>query len=143
MMISTKTYDLFVSHAWRYGSEYIRLISLLDSADSFSYRNYSAPKDKPLHNLDNTDVTKKMEIKSAIDRKIRPVNCVLVISGMYTAYREWMQYELDTAVKMGKPIIGIIPWGAERIPTDVSSIAKEMVGWNTSSIVSAIKRWSL
>lgn len=139
-MICTKTYNLFISHAWRYSSEYEKLINLLDNADGFSYNNYSAPKDKPLHNLDSTDVTKKLEIKQAIDRKIRPVSCILVISGMYTAYREWMQYEIDSALKMGKPIIGIKPWGATQIPKAVASVAHEMVGWSTSSIVSAITR---
>ncbi len=139
-MIYTRTYNLFISHAWKYGSEYERLVGLLDGAPGFSYNNYSAPKHKPLHNLDSTDVTKKLEIKQAIDRKISPASCVLVISGMYVAYREWMQYEIDTAVRMNKPIIGVKPWGAERVPTAVSTVATEMVGWNTSSIVSAITK---
>lgn len=142
-MFYSKTYNLFISHAWKYGAEYDRLINLLDNADGFLYNNYSAPKEKPLHNLDNTNVTKRIDIQSAIDRKIRPASCVLVISGMYAAHREWMQYEIDTAVQMGKPIIGIRPWGSEMIPTAVSSIADEMVGWNTSSVVSAIKRLSV
>lgn len=139
-MFYSRTYNLFISHAWRYGDEYKRLTDLLDSAVGFSYNNYSAPKYKPLHNLDSTDVTKKFEIKQAIDRKILPSSCVLVISGMYAAHREWMQYEIDTAVRMNKPIIGIRPWGSERIPTAVGDAANEMVGWNTSSIISAIHR---
>lgn len=135
-----KVYNLFISHAWRYGDDYKRLVDLLNQAVGFDYNNYSAPKHKPLHNLDSTDVTKKLEIKQAIDRKISPASCVLVISGMYAAYREWMQYEIGTAVKMGKPIIGVRPWGSERIPEAVNCVADEIVGWNTSSIVSAIKR---
>ncbi len=142
-MIYSKSYNLFISHAWKYGSEYDRLVELLDKKHGFSYNNYSAPKHKPLQNLDSTDVTKKLEIMKAIDRKISPASCVLVISGMYVLYREWMQYEIDTAIKMKKPIIGVEPWGSERIPVAVSSVANEMVGWNTDSIVCAIKRLSL
>lgn len=140
-MFYDRTYNLFISHAWRYGDEYERLVDLLDSSPVFSYNNYSAPKHKPLHNLDSTDVTKKFEIMEAIDRKIRPVTCVLVISGMYAAHRQWMQYEIDTAVEMNKPIIGIRPWGSEMLPTAVTSVAKEMVGWNTNSIIPAIRRF--
>lgn len=140
-MAFEKTYHIFISHAWKYGDEYTRLISFLDGDPHFSYTNYSAPAHNPLHNLDGSDVKKKMEIMDAIDRKIRPSSCVLVISGMYAAHREWMQYEIDTAKEMGKPIIGVKPWGAERIPIAVSSMAKEMVGWKTASIVNAIKRW--
>lgn len=47
-MPNLKTYDLFISHAWKYGDDYDRLVALLDSALYFSYRNYSAPKDKPI-----------------------------------------------------------------------------------------------
>lgn len=142
-MPALKTYDLFISHAWRYGDSYEHLVYLLDNAPYFHYRNYSAPSDKPLHNLDMSNVTTKTQIRSAINRKIQPVNCVLVLSGMYVSYREWMQYEIDTAQSMGKPIIGIHPWGSTYTPIEVSSVANEMVGWNTHSIVHAIRRWSI
>lgn len=46
-MPSLKTYDIFISHAWRYGSDYEHLVNLLDSALFFNYRNYSAPKINP------------------------------------------------------------------------------------------------
>ena len=59
---------------------------------------------------------------------------------MYTSYREWMQYEIDESVRMGKPILGIRPWGNTMVPTYVSWYANEIVGWNTDSIVSAIRR---
>lgn len=142
-MPALKTYDLFISHAWKYGDEYDRLVNLLSQAKYFHFRNYSAPKEKPLLNLDATDVTTKGQIAAAIDRKIRPVNCVLVISGMYAAYREWMDYEIDTALEMEKPIIGVKPWGAKRIPDKVFIAADEMVDWNTTSIVDAIRRLSI
>lgn len=59
---------------------------------------------------------------------------------MYTSYREWMQYEIDESVRMGKPILGIRPWGNTMVPAYVSLYANEIVGWNTDSIVSAIRR---
>ena len=111
-MPSLYNYRLFISHAWRYGKDYDRLISFLDSAPYFSYYNYSAPKERPLF-PEGTPLNNKM-IASKITDKISPAQIVLVISGMYGAYSEWMGYEI--------------------------AVADEMVHWNTDSIVGAIRR---
>lgn len=142
-MPQLKTYDIFISHAWSYGQSYEDLVSMLNKAPNFKFRNYSAPEDNPLRNLDKTKVKTKKQIEQATDRKIEPVNCVLVLSGMYAAHSEWMQYEIDKAIEMEKPIIGIKPWGKQKSPNAVSDVADIMVGWNTDSIVSAIRAYSL
>lgn len=136
-----KTYGLFISHAWRYGDEYQRLVGLLDRAPFFAYQNYSAPKDKPIIPL-GTHIS-KAELSAHLERKIRPVNIVLVVSGMYYLYHEWMQMELSTAQRYGKPIIAVKPWGGLYIPREVRQIATQAVGWNTSSILSAIRRHAI
>lgn len=137
-----KTYNIFISHAWAYGDAYSRMISMLNRSPEFAYRNYSAPEDNPLKNLDGGNVKNKSQIKDAIDRKISPASCVLVLSGMYAAHSEWMGYEISTSIRMRKPIIGIVPWGNERIPEIVANSANEIVRWNTESIVDAIKKYS-
>lgn len=139
-MPSLFNYHIFISHAWKYGSDYDSLTRMLDSAPYFHYFNYSAPEDKPLHNLDTTDVKKKCEIEAAIARKISVCSCVLVIAGMYYNYRKWMQYEIDTALRMKKPIIAIKPRGAQVMPSEIKTVATEIVNWNTDSIVSAIRK---
>ena len=111
-----KTYDLFISHAWMYGDDYTRLVNMLNNASYFYFRNYSAPEDKPLA-LSRT-YAYDYEIKQAIDRKIAPVNCVIILGGMY-AKRKWMQYELETAKRMNKPIVVVAPWGQEKIPIEL------------------------
>lgn len=142
-MPELKTYDIFISHAWKYGDEYDCLVNLLDQYPLFSYRNYSAPADKPLQNLDGTDVIAKQMIMRAINRKIAPVNAVLVVSGMYCVYRDWMEFEINCAREKGKPIIAVRPWGAERVPQYVQAVADTVVGWNATSIVAAIREYSL
>ena len=132
-----KTYDMFISHAWRYNDEYYRLVNLLRSAIYFRWRNYSVPEHDPL------DAYSTPRLKAALDRQIRPVNAVLIVSGMYVNYREWIQYEIEVAQKYNKPIIGIRPWGAERIPIEVQLSAKIMVGWNTGSIVDAVRKYAI
>lgn len=131
-------YRLFISHAWKYGYDYIRLTTLLNEAKLFSYRNYSAPQEKPLF-PPGTPATNS-QIRNMISNKIRPSQITLVISGMYGAYSNWMKYEIDESVRMGKPILGIYPWGQTYAPSYVTSNADEMVHWSTDSIVSAIRR---
>ncbi|MYB77114.1 MAG: nuclease [Chloroflexi bacterium] len=132
-----KTYDLFISHAWRYDDDYYRIVNFLEAANNFRYRNYSVPQHDPL------DANDTARLALALQRQISPVNIVLVLSGMYVNYREWIQYEIGVAENYGKPIVGIKPWGSQRIPTAVQSAAVTMVGWNTSSIVDAIRKYSL
>lgn len=136
-MPALSNYRIFISHAWKYGEEYDRLVALLDSTSNFSYYNYSAPKEKPLA-LSSSHVS-KAELKEAITAKIRNAQVVLVIGGMYTLYHEWMAYEVNEAMRMGKPIIAIMPWGGVYMPLELQSKATRQVGWNSASIVKAIR----
>lgn len=130
-------YRLFISHAWKYGQTYNDLIDLLNAAPYFHYYNYSAPKERPLFPA-GTPYT-NADIANKITDKIRPAQITLVLSGMYGAYSDWMKYEIDESVRMGKPIIGIYPWGQEFAPTYVTQNATQMVRWNTNSIITAIR----
>lgn len=136
-MPALKTYDLFISHAWVYDEDYYRLVKWLDDTPNFRWRNYSVPEHDPL----DANNTKKLE--AALARQVRPVNAVLILAGMYVAYREWIQYEIDLAQHYNKPIIGVVPRGAERVPQRVQDVAEEIVRWNSDSIVAAIRTFSL
>lgn len=138
-MPSLKTYHLFLSHMWRKAdnSEYYRLENLLRDANNFAWRNCSVPEHDPLGTKTNK------ELREALDRHIRPVNCFLIISGMYVNHRQWIQEELEIAKSYGKPIVGVIPWGQQRTPVEVQHAAQEMVGWNTDSIVAAVRKCAI
>lgn len=131
-------YRLFISHAWKYGEDYTRLVNLLDKASYFSYYNYSAPVERPLFPA-GTPLTNK-KIAEKISEKIAPAQIVIVLSGMYGAYSDWMGYEISEALRMGKPILGIYPWGQIYAPQRILRNADEMVRWDTGSIVKAIRR---
>ena len=72
-------------------------------------------------------------------KSIKNAQVVLVIGGMYTLYHEWMAYEVNEAMRMGKPIIAIMPWGGVYMPLELQSKATRQVGWNSASIVKAIR----
>lgn len=46
-------------------------------------------------------------IKNWINDQLRQSNVVVVLVGSETAERKWIQYEIETAWNMGKPILGI------------------------------------
>jgi hypothetical protein len=140
-MPQLKTYDLFISHAWFYSKGYNRVVELLNDANNFQWRNYSVPEHDPVVDP-NTEVGKR-KLTQELDQQIKPVNCFLVIAGMYANYKYWIQKEVEIAQSYGKPIIGLVLWGQERTPIYIQQVADEMVGWNTSSIVSAIRNHSI
>lgn len=128
-------YNLFISHSWAYSDAYERLVGLLDSKEKFLYKNYSVPKDDPIHNAKND-----RELKEAIRNKIVPTSCVLILAGVYSSYSKWIDIEIQLANEMGKKIIAIEPWGSEKTSKKVKDSADVVVKWNTDSIVSAIRK---
>ncbi len=140
-MPELKTYDVFISHAWDHHEEYQRLAEMLEGANLFKWRNFSVPEDCPV--VDPEDQTGKKEIIECLDKQIRPANVVLILGGMYVAYSHWIQQEIKIAASYGKPIIGIYPWGHQKMPLTIQEVAVELVGWNTHSIVEAIRKNSL
>ncbi len=126
-------YRIFISHAWKYNAEYYWLMDRLDKAPNFLYANYSVPEHDPV------DANNNSKLKEQLRRQIRPVEVVIILGGMYVAYSDWIQFEIDFAESLGKPILGIRPRGAERMPQAVQDAADEIVGWNTPTIVRAIR----
>ena len=62
---------------------------------------------------------------------------------MYPNYNRWIDFEIDTAVTMGKPIIGIRPWGQMSIPVKIRENSDLMVGWDSDSILKAIRQYAI
>lgn len=140
-MPQLKTYDLFLSHAWKYNSDYYRLEQFLKTAPYFKFRNYSVPTHNPL--VDPNTRAGIRFLTGELERQVKPVNCVLVLAGMYATHSDWIHREINLANKYNKPIIGVIPWGQLRVPIVVQNASRVMVGWNTNSIVSAIRDFSI
>lgn len=128
-------YNLFISHSWAYTDYYQRLIGLLDSAPYFYYKNYSVPKDDPIHNAPND-----YQLRAAIKNQMQHASCVLILAGVYASYSKWINIEISLAQEMGKKIIAIEPWASKHTSTVVKRAADEIVRWNAASIVKAIRQ---
>lgn len=135
-MPQLKSRNLFISHSWSYGDAYEKLINLLNAAPNFQYKNYSVPKNDPVHNAPNVDA-----LYRAIQNQMVFCDVVLIMAGKYATYSKWIQREIQIAkgYSTPKPIVAIRPWANEQVSSVVSDAADRLVSWSTSSIVSAIR----
>ena len=127
-------YNIFISHSWTYSEQYKGLMRLLDANPYFSYKNYSVPKDNPIHNAPNT-----YQLKEAIRRQMQPASCIIILAGVYSSYSKWINIEIELAKELGKRIIAVEPWGSLRTSAVVKSAAHDIVGWNSATIIRAIR----
>ena len=131
-----RTHHLFISHSWTYGNQYNNLVELLEARPYFRFKNYSVPRDDPIHNAPVA------ALRKAIQRKMAPTGAVIILAGVYATYSKWINEEIGLAVcgfAVRKSIIAIEPWGSERTSTRVKNAADRVVGWNTESVVKAIR----
>lgn len=133
-----KTYHIFISHSWAYSDAYEKFINLLKRDSTFSFTNYSVPKDDPIHNA-GTD----KQLHDAIRAQISPASVVIILAGVYSTYSKWINKEIQIAQNefiVPKPIIAVEPWASKKTSVIVKNAADMIVGWNSSSIINAIKK---
>ena len=132
-----RTHPLFISHSWTYGSQYKNLVKLLRARPYFRFKDYSVPRDDPIHGARSVAA-----LRAAIQQKMAPTGAVLILAGVYATYSKWINEEINLAESgfvVRKPIIAIEPWGSERTSARVKNAANRIVGWNTESVVRAIR----
>lgn len=132
-------YHIFISHAWKYSDDYNQIVTWLNEAQAeglLTWKNYSVPEHDPI--IDPDTQIGKNTLKEELTKQISPASKVIVLAGMYASYSDWINFEISIATSQNKYIIGVKPWGQERIPTVISNNANIMVGWNKKSIIDAI-----
>ncbi|PIE91797.1 molecular chaperone Tir [Bacillus fungorum] len=133
----SKTYNLFISHSWSYHKNYESLLALLDKDPNFSYKNYSVPKDDPIHNANNDK-----ELREAIKRQMSSCHVVIILAGVYATYSKWINEEIDLANNgflYPKKIIAVEPFASKKTSQKVKDNADVIVGWSSKSLIKAIK----
>ena len=132
-----KTYHLFISHSWSHSDHYERLLGLLRGSPYFVFRDYSVPRNDPIH-TSGTDAA----LRGRIRAQMASCHVVLILAGVYASYSKWIRKEIELAERgfaRRKPIVAIEPWGSERTSTSVKNAAARIVKWNTASVVRAIR----
>jgi hypothetical protein len=136
-----RVFNLFISHSWSYGDDYDRFVKLLRERPYFEYKDFSVPKDDPIHNAPN-----KSALYAAIKQQMSPCHVVIIMGGKYSTFSDSINMEIEIAQKefsTKKPILGVRPFGAEQVSSVVSSNCDRLVNWNTDSIVDAIRDISI
>ena len=140
--MSTHRIHIFISHSWAYSNHYTKLREWIFEENwrvgqaSLTFLDYSVLKDDPIHNAPSA-----RDLRDAIYRKIVRSRVVVIPTGMYVNYSKWIQKEIDGAKQKEKPILGVNPWGQQRVSRVVADAADKLVGWRKKSVVDGI--WNL
>jgi len=137
------TYNVFVSHAWKYSERYHGVISLLDGAkgkySDFDYVDYSVPSHDPLINP-NEEVGKR-KLTELLKAQIAKASSIIVPAGMYVDHRYWIQKEIDLALngfQKPKRIIAIKHRTQKRTPQSLLEMASVEASWRSDSLAKAV-----
>ncbi len=129
-------YNIFISHSWAYGDAYEKLLKMLNADPRFNFKNYSVPKNDPIHNAPSS-----IALSRAIQDQMRFCDVIIILAGVYSSYSEWINKEIALAKGFTnpKPILAIEPWASEKTSLVVKDNANKIVKWSTSSIVAGIR----
>lgn len=128
-----REYKIFISHSWQHSDTLEALRNLINARGYFSATYEESTKDNPINSENESYV------KIRLAKKIENSDIILALAGIYASHSSWMLWELDKAIELGTPIVGVIPRGQEKISTIVSSRSIVDVRWNTESIIAAIR----
>lgn len=131
-MSELRTYSVFICHDWNYCDEYYRVCEFLNDAPKFNWENLSVPVHDPLADNDT--------LQKTLRDQIRPADVMLLLAGMYSVRSTWMEFEMQFARRIGTAVIAVKPWSNVQLPVVVRRHATEIIGWNASAIVRAIRR---
>lgn len=131
-----KNHRVFISHSWDHSTDLLGLRRLLNERGYFNVEFKEVSRFEPINSINASYV------KARLKEKILSSDIVIGLAGMYASHSDWMEWELDTAVSNGVPIIGVIPRGQVRSSTTVTSRSRIDVRWNTESIISAVRDYS-
>ncbi len=139
-MNTTTTYDIFITHAWRYHDDWVKLSNLFDAEKSIKWRNFSVPWYDPA--LDpNTDLGARA-VRAWIDGQIRPVVGVVLLDSVYKvkSARKWLDLEVELAHAHKKPVVAMPAHSATEVSEEAAAAADAVVGWDVGDIIATFER---
>lgn len=140
--MSTRQIHVFISHAWAYSEHYDTLAKWIFGESwsvgqaSLDFRDFSIPKNNPIHNVSSTKA-----LREAIFNQIARSHVIVIPTGMYATHSKWIKEEIDGAKSYSKPILAVNPWGQKKRSGLVIDNADDGVGWNKKPVINAI--WKL
>jgi hypothetical protein len=132
------SYDLFLTHAWRFHDDWNRFAELLDRVPGLVWRNFSLPWHDPAMNP-NTEVGGKF-IRDSLERQIIPVHSVILLAGVHAinSARAWLDMEIEMARNYNKPIVGVPAVGMDAVPGPIQDLCDATCPWNGEQLIATV-----
>ena len=138
--MADKIRNVFVSHHHKDDASVDGLAGMV-SGKGYQFRNSSIrvnPENQK--RLDQKKISDQT-IKRLLRMKMRWASQVIVVIGKETHQREWVNWEIDAAHKLGKPVIGVYENGLKdkvEIPENLEKYGASVVGWRAESVMGAL-----
>lgn len=124
---------VFVGHGFEPSDDYMRVFEYLESSHNFYYVNCSSPESR--------GVVEPEALRTELRKQITLAEVVVIPSATYSKHKEWLDFEMNCAKGMEKPIIVLELFGVkEKLPIQLEALADEVIEWNERTLVDAIKR---
>lgn len=133
-MPAPNTKSLFISHAWNQNQPcWEKVVEWLATEPEFSWKNCSCPNPALLPDRSSRALARE------ITRQIASAQAVIILSEMYTANSNWIDYEISEAKRMGKFIIGVAPLEHGSVPAKIKEAADLLVGGSSISLIGTVR----
>jgi hypothetical protein len=123
---------IFVVHGWILDDDYSRIIEYLESSENFFYKALSKP--------DAAVGEGSAARRTAIAEALKGAECVVCSAGIWERFNDWARYTVERAEELDLPLVAIEHFGPKEIDPRLKGHASEVVGWDSRSIVDAIRR---
>jgi hypothetical protein len=125
--------QVFVSHVFEVSDDYLRVFEYLESSHNFYYLNCSDPE----RQLGGVAEAMREELR----KQIGLAEVVIVPSGIYKHNEQWIDFQLNCAKGLDKPVVVLEYFGLKaKLPVQLEALGDEIVEWNERSIADAIRR---
>lgn len=123
---------VFVAHAFEPSDDYHRVFEYLESVHNFYYRNVSNPE---------LATNLREVMKDELRKQINLAEVAIVPAALYQRHRELIDFELNCAKGLDKPVIVLEKFGVkEKVPVQLEALGDEILEWNERAIADAIRR---
>lgn len=136
-----KYIDLFITHAWRYHEDWIKVCDVIDYCKEIEFRNFSVPWHDP-----GIDLHSKIGInfiEKGLKSQIYPVQIVLLLNSVYEIKnaQKWVGLELNHAKNFNIPVLGLPNSVDGKISDYVVRNSDKIISWDNDDLINSLVKF--